>query len=524
MLPKREVKVITSGLEARQKALEGARQIYEAVSTTYGPSGQNALLRMQFGDPVLTRDGVTVARRISSSNMGLEDQVEDDAARVLYQASEKTNKTAGDGTTATIVLAYNLLREAHQQVAAGANPMVLKKQLVEDSRKVIGFVQSNSTSATDEQLHQVGAVSSGDENIGHLIADMYNEVSVDSAVTIKEHDYPVLNVERINGYLLDKGCLYLQREIELGNVPVLVTTKRLVSTADVLPLIQVVSQSDDKRIVIVGDVSGDAFNVLYANTVKQDVAFEAVIIPPIEYNTEGTKFAEDLAIYTGGTVFSESHNIKEINTSFFGQVGTVKVDSSHAILFGGDGDVEEITDRAAEIKALLDKATDTHERNNLEKRYSKLVGKVATIHVGSAIAAEREELVARVEDAKEAVRVASIDGIIPGGATTLARASTLDISPIFKKALEGTFCKLFENAGERADYRLQQVIKSAAGFGFNLRDITDEPIDLRECGIWDPTKGVCSIVENATSAASSLLTVGVHIGIKPNESSEDTTA
>lgn len=514
MQPKIEVRTVETDLPVRQKFLAGAETMYKAVSATYGPAGGNVLVRMPFGDPVLTRDGVTVARYVSSTNKGLKDQAESDAARVIYQASEKTNKTAGDGTTATVVQAYNILRLAHQQVAAGANAMLLRKQILDDARTITNWVKDKSVKATNEQLHEVATVSSGDPNIGHMIADTLIDVGLDGGVSIKEHDYPVQSVEKINGYVMDKGCSYLQVKVELESIPVFVTNKKMSTSADALPLIKLVMAQEDKRIVVIGDVSGDAFNVLYANTVKQDVPFEAVVIPPQAYGQEGMPFAEDIATYVGAKVFTDADNFRDLTAQSFGTASRLVVDMDGAIIMGGSGDAEAISTRAAEIKALIDDSKDTHAKDTLEKRYTKLVGKIANINIGCATATEREELRYRVEDALEATKSAMADGIVPGGATTLARATELEISPLTASALKATFCKLFENAGEDSTYRFKQVVKSKWGYGFNLRDMTEEPIDLSKAGIWDATRGVCQIIENAASAAGSLLTANVHVGIE----------
>lgn len=505
-LPKREIKQLQYGGTARATVLAGVTKGYEAVSSTYGPSGQNVLQGMPYGDPVLTRDGVTVARRVV-----LEDRAENDAWSVVRQASEKTNKTAGDATTATVVLSYNLYLAAHQRVVAGENPMKLKAQMVADSRKVIAYVKSKSKPA-GKHLTELATVSAGDPNIGALVADTLSEIGVSGGITIREQSYPTIDVEKINGYYFAKGFNALNAQVEWGRPNIIVSQRSLTAAADVLPMIRAVNDMDEKKLVIIGDVRGEALNILLANTMAQadqqgrPVPFECVVIPPPAYNEEAKLYMEDIAIYCGCQVLAEAD--KETKPHHFGTADRVQVNQERAIVFKGSGDAEAIANRAAEIQANIDKATDPHVKDNLEGRYSKLVGKIAIVNVGASTPTEMEELRFRVEDAIEATKSAMADGILPGGGTVLAHAAKEDISPLFATALTETFKKLFSNAGESADYRLKQVEGAEFGYGFNLRDISEEPILLAKAGIYDATRAVVQTIENATSAAGALLTVG----------------
>lgn len=517
-IPAREIKDLKYGLDARATVLAGVTKGYEAVSSTYGPSGQNVLQGMPFGDPVLTRDGVTVAKRVV-----LEDRAENDAWSVVRQASEKTNKTAGDGTTATVVLSYNLYKAAHQRVVAGENPMKLKAQMQVDSRKVIDFIKSKSK---DAKLHllEVATVSSGDKNIGALVSDVMQEIGLNGGITIREQNYPTIDVEKINGYYFNKGFFALNGQVEWAKPHILVTQKPLSAAADVIPLIQLVNQQTEKKLVIIGEVRGEALQILLVNSATQvdangnPVPFEGIVIAPPMYGEESKLFMEDIAIYVGGKVLTEAETT--ITAEHFGSADRVQVNQERAIVFKGKGNAEDISTRAAEIKANIDKETNSHAKDNLEQRYSKLVGKVAIVNVGAATDTEMEELRFRVEDAIEATKSAMADGVLPGGATSLVFASEhthtranlpnigAKVSPLFATALSETFKKLYENAGESADYRMKQVIAAGFGKGFNLRDMTEEPIDLAKAGIWDATRAVVQTIENATSAAGALLTVG----------------
>jgi chaperonin GroEL len=505
-LPKREIKKLQYGTEARAVVLEGARKLYEAVSTTFGPSGNNVLQGMPFGDPVLTRDGVTVAKRTI-----IEDRAENDAASVLRQASEKTNKTAGDGTTSTVVLGYHLLNNANQQVVAGANPMKLKSEMQADSRKVIEYIKKQSVKA-DKHLLEVATVSSGDANIGALVADTIQEIGADGGISIREQSYPTLDVEKINGYYFNKGFFALNQPIEWKKPLILVTQKAFTAASEILPIIQMVNNLSTPRLIIVGDVRGEALQVLLANTATpadpqgRPIPFEGLVIQPPAFGDEGKLYMEDIAVYVGGKLHGEADG--PVLESHYGTADSVKMSQESAIFFGGAGTADDISTRAAQLKETIGKTTNAHQKDALEQRYSKLVGKIAIVNVGAATQTEMEELRFRVEDAIEATKSAMADGVVPGSGTVFAHAVGLEISPIFRQSLIDTFAKLYENAGESAEYRLQQVRKAKKGYGFNLRDISEEPVDLAIAGIWDATRAVIQTVENATSAASSLLTVG----------------
>lgn len=514
-IPPREIKDLQYGNAARQTVLDGVTKGYEAVSSTYGASGQNVLQGMPFGDPVLTRDGVTVAKRVV-----LEDRAQNDAWSVVRQASEKTNKTAGDGTTATVVLTYNLYKAANQRVVAGENPMKLKKQMVDDSRKVIEYIRSHSSPAKNHLL-EVATVSSGDKNIGALVADVMQEVGADGGITIREQNYPTIDVEKINGYYFNRGFFALNQQVEWEKPHILVTQKPLAAASDILPIILWVNQQTEKKLLIVGEVRGEALQVLLANTMAQadsqgrPVPFEGIVVPPPMYGDESKLFMEDIGIYVGSKVYLEAE--KEVTPAHFGTANRVQVNQDRAIIMGGGGDGEAIITRAAEIKENIDKETDSHAKDSLEQRYSKLVGKIAIVNVGAATPTEMEELRFRVEDAIEATKSAMQDGVIPGGGVSIIHAAGTDIDGTYRDALLNTARKLYENAGEDASYRIKQIQTSEWGKGFDLRNITEQPISLAKVGIWDATRAVIQTVENATSAAGALLTVGALVTPRDEE-------
>lgn len=507
-LPKRQIKVITQGEDARLKLSKGAQTMADAVGSTFGPGGYNVILGMPYGDPTLTRDGVTVAKRTI-----LEDRVEDNAAQILRMASEKTNRTVGDGTSATIVLGNNLFQLGNRLVAAGENGMLLKRQITDDARKVIEFVKSKSEKSDKKKLLQVATVSAGDPAVGGMISDLVEEIGEQGGVTIREHDYPVLDVEKISGYYFDKGFFALNQEIELHKPLVFVSMKRLENNGDVVPMLSAYFENAKERpLIIVGEcrTNSEAMNTILLNI--QKFGLNIIVVPPPLFNEESKLVMEDIALYVGAKLYTEGNDISEFKFEDFGGAKSTKVSQTQAILFGGNGDGHAITDRAASIKEQIKKETSAHAKDRLEQRYSKLTGKVAIVNVGGSTMVEMEELHYRVEDALGATRAAVTDGVVPGGATMLVRAAhELELSQLFKDALCATFLKLMVNAAERAEFRLEQVRRAPFGYGFNLRNISDDPIDLREEGVFDATKAITQVVENAASAAGSLLTANTSI-------------
>lgn len=514
-LPKREIKNILTGVHARTKVLSGVTKMYDAVSSTYGPAGHNVILGMPYGDATLTRDGVTVAKRTI-----LPDRAEDDAAAILRQASEKTNRSAGDGTTATVVVGGNLYFGGYKRLIAGENGMLLKKLIVEDSHKVIDFLKSEAEDATDHLL-DVATVSAGDPAIGALVADTLKDIGTNGGITIREQNYPTIDVEKVGGYYFDRGFFALNQLIEFAKPLIFVTNKQLAANADIVPLIQRVINGTNKNLIIIGDVrmNSEAMNTLLLNISQNKL--NGIVIPPPAFNEDGLQFMQDIALYVGSKLFLNGDDIETVKTSdeWFGTADRIQVSPDKAIIFNGGGAQEDIDARTAELKTQIDSEKESHRKDNLEQRYSKLTGKIAIVNVGGSTPTEMEELRYRVEDAIEATKSAMADGVLPGGATMLVRASQLDISPLFRDALLDSFRQLMNNAAEPADYRLEQIKRAESGFGFNLRDMTDNPIDLRKAGIFDAARSIIQTVENATSAAGSLLTVNTIVD--PIDQDED---
>lgn len=516
--PKDRVRVITFDEEAHKDISTGVEIMRKAVGSTYGPGGRNVLIKKKYVAPVLTRDGVTVARDIAGHGNRLPSQNATEAAKLVYQASEKTNKTAGDGTTATVVLLAELYKAGYRRAVAGEDPMVIKRALDKDRDTILKFVKEQSIKCTKDKLDQVAYISSGDKALGAMISDLVYDVGADGAITISYHNAPHVEVEKVTGYLFNQGFRQLQGELEFESPIVFVTQKRLATKAEMIPILEVIAQNN-KQAIIVGDVAGAAMDTLLWAISNQKA--DAIVIPPPAFGNDGHEYFEDIAIYTGANLWLEGDSFKDVKLEDFGQIKGARVSQQKAILFGDNSTGNEISDRIKLIKDQLEASDVTPTiKETLEQRYAKLAGKVSIIKVGAATEVEREELFFRVEDAVEACKSALSSGIVAGGATTLLFASTLRkatkkqepvLESFVKVALQEPFRLLMNNSAEDGGYRLNQVLSAGYGKGFNLREMTEEPIDLLEAGIVDATKVVLQTVKNAFSVAGALLTTGTVI-------------
>ena len=511
-----QTKVITFGTTAHKHIKEGVDIMREAVGSTYGPGGRNVLIKKKYVQPVLTRDGVTVARDIAGQGNKLKDPIATEAAKLVYQASEKTNKTAGDGTTATVVLLSELYNAGYQQIASGKDAMVVKRQLDKDRDTIVKFIESKSQECTPDELKQVATISCGDEALGHMISDLVSEMGSDGSISIEYQNAPNIEVEKVTGYLFGNGFRHLAaNEVELIEPLVFVTQKRMASRQDIIPVLEV-AMKEQRQFVIVGDVSGAALETLVWAIQNQKA--DGLCIPPPAYGADGHEYFEDIAAYTGARLWLESDSFKDVTVDAFGQVKKARIARDKATLYG---DTEKtghaIVDRINVIKEQIEKADSPNVKEVLEQRLAKLAGKVAVIKVGAATEVEREELFFRVEDAVEACKSAMSMGIVAGGATTLLFASQLDIEQMTTDALQKPFRLLMEHSAEDGGYRAQQVLKSGYGKGFNLRDMTDDTIDLYEAGVLDATKVVLQTVKNAFANAGALLTMGTTITVEEDE-------
>lgn len=506
--PKDEVRLITLGDNLHPHINEAVKVMSSAVGSTYGPGGRPVLIKKKYVEPMLSTDGVTVARNIAGHGFKMKGaQPAADAARLIYQASEKTNKTAGDGTTATVVLLGELYKSGYKQIAAGVDAMVLKRRIDAAREEVCKFVDSKSLKCDKEKLDQVAITSGKDEALGHLISDLVWEMGADGTTTIEYQNAPNVEVEKVTGYLFGAGFRNLAvNEVELAEPLVFVSQKRIASKNDIIPFLEL-SAANQRQFVIVGDVSGAALETLVWAIQNQKA--DGLTIQPPAFGADGHEYFVDIATYTGAKLILESDNFKDITLGYSGSIKKARIGRDKSTLYGDNHTGDAIADRITEIKKQMKQDISTSMKEQLEGRLAKLSGKVAIIKVGAATEVEREELFFRVEDAVEACKSALSSGIVAGGATTLLFASEeLKLDQFVKDALQQPFKLLMSNAAERADYRLEQVLRGGYGQGFDLKNMTPEPIDLIANGTVDATKVVLQTVKNAFSVAGGLLSAG----------------
>ena len=516
MQDKKDNKLVYYGEEARNHLIDGARELYDAVTTTYGIKGLNVLIEKTYGRPMLTRDGVTVAKEVYFS-----DRPKNMGAQLLSEASQNTNRIAGDGTTATVALTYNLLKEANQAVAAGKNPMEVRDQITKDSQVLLNKIDELAEPVGKGQLEQVATISSGDPALGKLIAGAVEYVGRDGGlITEKAH---VAGVEReyVEGYYIQKGFTALtDGKKELNDCLVIISAKRISSAIDALELLQTTAQATQLkdgaklRIAFIGEFEGEAYQTIVANIIQGNI--DAIVVGSPSTGDMGTQYLEDIAIYTGGKVIAEGDNIKNFNAEYIGQAKRVVTTQSTTSIFDGVRDEELYQARLAELQARVKAEENEVIAEKIRDRLAKLQGKIALFRIGGATDTEREEKEFRVEDAIQSTRAAHSQGVVAGGGITLVELSKLDVSPIFKNALTNTFKKLLNNAGLSADVKLNEVLASTYPMGFNLRE-SDKLVNVIESGVLDPVLVVKQIVENASSIAGNMVTVGVVITFQNKE-------
>lgn len=498
---------------------EGVEIMRKAVGSTYGPGGRNVLIKKKYVHPILTRDGVTVARDIAGYGNKLPGEIAAEAAKLVYQASEKTNKTAGDGTTATVVLLAELYKSGYKQITAGNDAMVIKKKLDTDRDTIVKYIESKSVECTKEKLAQVAVISCGDPALGAMLSDLVYDVGADGSISIEYQNAPFVEVEKVTGYLFNQGFRHLAvNEVELNEPLVFVSQKRLATRSDIIPILELAA-TQQRQFVIVGDVAGGALETLVWAIQNQKA--DGLSIQPPAFGADGHEFFEDIATYTGARLILEGDSFKDVTLEFAGSVKKATIGRDKATLFGNNETGDAIAERIKTIKEeMAGNNVSPSLKEKLEQRYAKLAGKISIIKVGAPTEVEREELFFRVEDAVEACKSALSSGIVAGGATTLLFASKLKLEPFVSEALQQPFRLLMSNAAEDGGYRLQQTLNAGYGQGFNLRQVTHEPIDLLESGIVDATKVALQVVKNAFSVAGSLLTTGSIITEVEDESTK----
>lgn len=519
--PKDRIKQVTFDQSAHIGMARGVEKMRSAVGSTFGPGGRNVLIQKKYVHPVLTRDGVTVARDIAGYGNKLADPLEAEAAKLVYQASEKTNKTAGDGTTATVVLLAELYKAGYKRITAGEDPMAIKKLLDANRDIVLSFVKSQSMKCNQDMLKQVAYIASGDKALADMIADLVWDVGSDGAITITYHNAPHVEVEKVTGYLFDQGFRNLAVEVELEAPKVFVTQKRMATKTDMIPILEAMASTGNlQQFVIVGDVAGQALETLV--WAIQNQKGDGVAIPPPAFGADGHDYFEDIATYTGARLMLEGDSFKDVTPDNFGTIKGARLSREKAILYGDNSTGDAIAERIKQIQDQLSKTDVTPSlKEQLEQRYAKLAGKISIIKVGAATEVEREELFFRVEDAVEASKSALSSGVVAGGATTLLFASSIRkqvakgeipmLEKFVSQALQEPFRLLMANAGQDGGLKLEKILNAGYGQGYDLRNLSDEPVDLLKAGIIDATKVVLQVVKNAFSVAGALLTTGTVI-------------
>jgi chaperonin GroEL len=527
--------------DARARVLAGARELYEAVKVTMGPKGRNVVVSKSYGGPTVTHDGVTVAKAVDIENRNDETLGRSVGAELVKQAASKTNDVVGDGTTTATVLTYHILNEANKLIAAGHNPMDLKKGLDQASGIVLEAVGgvTEKIAGDKSKVAQVATVSAGDAEIGELIADVIEAVGEDGTVTVEKSETVGMVKEIVEGFKIDRGYVsaYMvtdaaRMEATYDKPLILVTDKKISSIQDILPLLEKIAQGGKKELVIIAeDVEGEALATLVLNRLKG--VFNTLAIKAPAFGDRRKAILQDIAVLTGATVITEEQGItfETATLDMLGSARKIIASKDDTTLIEGVGDPKEVANRIAEIKAQIEHASSEYDKENLEKRLAALAGKVAVIKVGGATETEIEEKKFRVDDAVAATKAAVAEGIVPGGGVTLVDLSKkLSVEPtkigsseeaghlVLKRALVQPFRELMRNAGLNPDEKLPQVLLGKGGQGFDVND-PKAIVDLKTKGIVDPAKVTREAIINAVSIAGTAMTMGSLIVDIPEEKS-----
>ncbi|MBO5851197.1 MAG: chaperonin GroEL [Clostridia bacterium] len=514
-------KKILYGEDARKALEAGVNTLANTVKITLGPKGRNVVLDKKFGAPLITNDGVTIAKEIE-----LEDAFENMGAQLVKEVSTKTNDIAGDGTTTAVVLAQAIIREGLKNLAAGANPIVLKKGIKKAVDKTVEELKGISKPITDKtSIAQVASISAGDEEVGALISEAMEKVGKDGVITIQESKTMKTELTTVDGMQFDRGyaSAYMvtntdKMEAVYDNPLILITDKKISSIQEILPIVEPIAQQGQKLLIIAEDVEGDALAALVVNKLKG--VFNCVAVKAPGFGDRRKAMLEDIAILTGGTVISTDLGIefKDVNFNMLGKAAQIKVDKENTTIIGGAGDPSQIKARVLAIKSQIEATTSDYDKEKLQERLAKLAGGVAVINVGAATEVEMKEKKLRIEDALAATKAAVEEGIVPGGGTALLTAiptlkelvNELDGdektgASIILKAIEEPVRQIAINAGLDGSVILNEIIKKGdKNYGFDA--YKNEYCDMVKCGIIDPTKVTRSALQNAASIASTLLT------------------
>jgi chaperonin GroEL len=513
-------KEIKFGEEARRALERGVNQISDTVKITLGPKGRNVVLDKKYGTPLITNDGVTIAKEIE-----LKDEFENMGAQLLKEVATKTNDVAGDGTTTAIVLAQAMVREGLKNIAAGANPIFLRKGMQKATTAAVDAIQGMSQKVDGKNhIAMVASISAGDEEIGEMIADAMEKVSSDGVITVEESKTMITELELVEGMQFDRGYLsaYMATDMEkmvaqLDNPYILITDKKISNVQDILPLLEQIVQTGSKLLIIAEDVEGEALTTLVLNKLRGTFICVAVKAPG--FGDRRKAMLEDIAILTGGQVASSELGIelKDVTIDMLGRAKTVKVEKENTIIIDGAGDKGEISKRVAQIKSQIEETTSEFDKEKLQERLAKLAGGVAVVKVGAPTETELKEKKIRMEDALAATRAAVEEGIIYGGGSVFIHSmpkvkKVIDElagdertgATIVLKALEWPVRQIADNAGVEGSIVVNKLKDSEVGVGFDV--ITENYVNMISAGIIDPTKVARSALQNATSVASTLLT------------------
>ena len=528
-------KLIKSGEEAR-KALEvGVNTLADTVKVTLGPKGRNVVLDKKFGAPLITNDGVTIAKEIE-----LPDPFENMGAQLVREVSTKTNDVAGDGTTTATLLAQAMIREGLKNLAAGANPIVMKKGMAKAVETAVEAIKANSqkVNGTDD-IARVGTVSSGDEFIGKLIAEAMEKVSADGVITIEESKTAETYSEVVEGMMFDRGYItpYMVTDTEkmeavVDDAYILITDKKISVISDILPILEQLVQSGKKLVIIAEDVEGEALSTLIVNRLRGTLNVVCVKAPG--FGDRRKEMLQDIAILTGGQVISEElgYELKSATVDMLGRARQVKVTKENTTIVDGSGDKQAIKDRVSQIRAQIAVTTSDYDKEKLQERLAKLAGGVAVIKVGAATEVEAKERKHRIEDAVRNAKAAIEEGLLPGGGVALVQAAAkaekteavtsltgeeATGAAIVFRAIEAPIKQIAENAGVSGDVVINTVRSLPDGEGFNAA--TDTYEDLLAAGVTDPVKVTRSALQNAASIAGLFLTTEAVVANKPEPKS-----
>ena len=513
-------KEIKYGSEARAALEKGVNQLADTVKVTLGPKGRNVVLDKSFGAPLITNDGVTIAKEIE-----LEDGFENMGAQLIREVASKTNDVAGDGTTTATVLAQAMVHEGMKNLEAGANPIVLRKGMKKATDKAVEAIREMSSKVNGkEQIARVAAVSSGDDAVGQMVADAMEKVSNDGVITIEESKTMQTELDLVEGMQFDRGYIsaYMATDMDkmeavLDDPYILITDKKISNIQEILPLLEQIVQAGARLLIIAEDIEGEALTTLIVNKLRG--TFNVVAVKAPGYGDRRKEMLKDIATLTGGQVISEElgMELKDTTMDQLGRAKSVKVQKENTVIVDGMGDKNAIADRVAQIKAQIEETTSDFDREKLQERLAKLAGGVAVIRVGAATETEMKEAKLRMEDALNATRAAVEEGIISGGGSAYIHASKAVAKAIEElegdektgakvvlKALEAPLFHISANAGLEGAVIINKVRESEVGTGFDA--LTEQYVDMVENGILDPAKVTRSALQNATSVASTLLT------------------